>query len=211
MKVFKAPHRDETKAPIKIFLAGSIEMGVAEDWQTRVTNELKKYDVVLYNPRRDDWDSSWKQDPTKGTDFHEQVEWEWDHIKEADLVLFYFDEKTKSPITLLELGYALGIKKDILVFCPQKFFRYGNVAMVMGMEDKADNLFIDEDSWFAEVDTVLAVHKILEESEIITDEVLDEIVTEESVDKNKVTINVLQEAKDSSVTEYVKSKHLKEQ
>ena len=31
---------------ISIFLAGSIEMGVAEDWQTRLQNELSEYDVL---------------------------------------------------------------------------------------------------------------------------------------------------------------------
>lgn len=121
----KSPNRVKT-----IFLAGSIEMGKAEMWQDRLAAEVADIeDVVLFNPRRDDWDSSWKQDPTPGTQFHEQVSWELEHIHKADLVVFYFDPNTQSPITLLELGYVLGSGKQALVCCPDGYFRKGNVVI----------------------------------------------------------------------------------
>ena len=41
-----------------VFLAGSIEMGAAEDWQTRLVASLDG--VVALNPRRAAWDSSWR-------------------------------------------------------------------------------------------------------------------------------------------------------
>src|SRR5262247_4510177 len=62
-----------------VFLAGSIEMGAAEDWQAALTDELRARDLVVLNPRRDDWDRSWAQsvhDPR----FREQVEWELDGL-----------------------------------------------------------------------------------------------------------------------------------
>lgn len=121
----KAPNRVKT-----VFLAGSIEMGKAEMWQDRLaTNVADIEDVVLFNPRRDDWDSSWKQDPTPGTQFHEQVSWELEHIHKADLVVFYFDPNTQSPITLMELGYVIGSGKQALVCCPDGYFRKGNVVI----------------------------------------------------------------------------------
>ena len=40
---------------ISVFLAGSIEMGKAEDWQSEVQNILKDSDVTIFSPRRDDW------------------------------------------------------------------------------------------------------------------------------------------------------------
>jgi hypothetical protein len=43
---------------IKIFLAGSIEQGVAEDWQKQVTAALNGLNYCLYNPRRPDWNAS---------------------------------------------------------------------------------------------------------------------------------------------------------
>ena len=55
----------EIKAPIRtmktVFLAGSIDMGSAVNWQKQVVDALKEENVVVYNPRRDDWDSSWVQ------------------------------------------------------------------------------------------------------------------------------------------------------
>jgi nucleoside 2-deoxyribosyltransferase len=126
----KAPQRIGLNPDVKkIFLAGSIEMGKAEKWQDRLAKQLADKDVVLFNPRRDDWDSSWVQDPTPGTKFHEQVSWELEHIQRSDLVVFYFDPNTQSPITLLELGYVIGSGKQALVCCPDGYFRKGNVVI----------------------------------------------------------------------------------
>lgn len=36
--------------------------------------------------------------------FRQQVEWELNALSVADLIVFYFDPATRSPITLLELG-----------------------------------------------------------------------------------------------------------
>lgn len=114
----------------KIFLAGSIEMGKAEPWQDKLVKKFSDIDdLIFFNPRRVDWDSSWVQDPTPGTQFHTQVSWELDHIEKSDLVVFYFDPKTQSPITLLELGNCLGEHKNILVCCPDGYFRKGNVVI----------------------------------------------------------------------------------
>lgn len=114
----------------KIFLAGSIEMGKATPWQDKLVKEFKDNDnIIFFNPRRADWDSSWVQDPTPGTQFHTQVSWELDYIEKADLVVFYFDPKTQSPITLLELGHCLGSNKTVVVCCPDGYFRKGNVVI----------------------------------------------------------------------------------
>lgn len=134
MRVIKPPHRPihypQTK--FAIFLGGSIEMGAAENWQSKLEEALSSYDddLVLYNPRRDDWDSSWPQDPTPGTNFHEQVVWELDHQESSDLDVYYFDPNTKSPITLMELGaYGMAIPRSTIVCCPPSFYRYGNVKV----------------------------------------------------------------------------------
>ena len=134
MKLYKAPQETQSLEPgeISIFLAGSIDMGSAENWQTRMENDLVDFDnLVVYNPRRDDWDSSWVQDPTPGTKFHEQVTWELDHIEASNLVVVYFGDDSKSPITLLEFGLsALNFDKDVVVYCTPNFYRYGNVKIV---------------------------------------------------------------------------------
>ena len=127
--VLKAPQEFVQDDNASIFLGGSIDMGAAENWQERLTRDLSDYEnLVILNPRRDDWDSSWQQDPTPGTQFYEQVEWELDCQEQADVNIYYFAADSKSPITLLELG--LFAEDNVLVCCPKEFYRYGNVKMV---------------------------------------------------------------------------------
>jgi len=112
-----------------VFLAGSIEMGVADDWQSRLIARLADQpNVVALNPRREDWDSSWRQsidDPK----FREQVEWELDGLERADVIAMWFDPNTKAPITLLELGLFARSNK-VIVGCPDGYWRKGNIEVV---------------------------------------------------------------------------------
>ena len=132
MTIIKPPHpiisRDHTK--INIFLAGSIEMGVAEDWQTRITQyiELGGYDVNIFNPRRPEWDTSWEQS-IENPQFYQQVNWELNALEKSDIIFMYFAPDTKSPISLLELGKFADSGK-MIVCCPKGFWRKGNVDVV---------------------------------------------------------------------------------
>jgi hypothetical protein len=118
----------DTEASITVFLAGSIEMGAAEDWQAKVSNHFEETtDLVFYNPRRDNWDSSWKQEQ-KSPQFNYQVNWEMNHLDKCDIIFMHFDPSTKSPISLLELG-AYGPSGKMIVCCPDGFWRKGNVEV----------------------------------------------------------------------------------
>lgn len=114
---------------VKVFLAGSIEMGKAEDWQAVIPELFKDRDeLVFFNPRRDDWDSSWEQKESN-PQFSEQVNWELNKLEDSDIIFMYFSPETKSPISLLELGlYAESGK--MIVCCPDEFWRKGNVDIV---------------------------------------------------------------------------------
>lgn len=115
---------------ISIFLAGSIEMGKAEDWQKKVIDSLEFYNLTVYNPRRNDWNSDWEQ-KIYDKNFKEQVEWELNHIEKSNYVVFYFQKDTISPITLLELGICAEKKPEkTIVCCPEGYFRKGNVDIV---------------------------------------------------------------------------------
>ena len=94
----------------------------------KVTDGLKDLDIVVLNPRRDDWDSSWKQN-IDDPQFNEQVTWELSMIEQADVVALYLDPGTKSPISLLELGLA-AFSGKLIVCCPEGFYRKGNVDIV---------------------------------------------------------------------------------
>lgn len=113
-----------------LFLAGSIEMGKAIDWQQEVIDALRT-DRTIFNPRRADWDASWKQD-INNPQFYEQVTWELDHLSTASVVLFRFVAGTMSPISLLELGLVAASPRlaRIIVWCDEGFWRKGNIDIV---------------------------------------------------------------------------------
>jgi hypothetical protein len=120
-------HSQEIRYYLTVFLAGSIEMGSAEDWQIRIENELSNHRVTIFNPRRDDWDSSWEQ-RAYNSEFSYQVNWEMDSLERSDIIFMYFSPGTKSPISLLELG--LHSNDNMIVCCPEDFWRRGNVEIV---------------------------------------------------------------------------------
>ena len=121
------PHDFSEHSP-SIFLAGSIEMGKAVDWQADLVTQLADLAVTFLNPRRPSWDSSWKQSIDNPV-FAEQVNWELDALEHADLVAMYFAPGTQSPISLLELG-LFATSGKLIVCCPEGFWRKGNVDIV---------------------------------------------------------------------------------
>lgn len=121
--------------PNSYFLAGSIEMDTARNWQKEMESDIlsiSKPNTIVFNPRRDNWDSSWKQtidDPN----FNEQVNWELDALEMSETIIVYFDENTKSPITLLEVG-LFAKSGRLLICCPKKFWRRGNIEILAHRE-----------------------------------------------------------------------------
>jgi hypothetical protein len=111
-----------------VFLAGSIEMGTAENWQKQIEDAMDDLDVVLLNPRREEWDATWEQS-IRDPRFREQVEWELSGLEQASLVAMYFAPQTKAPVTLLELGLSTRGGK-LLVCCPEGYWRRGNIEVV---------------------------------------------------------------------------------
>lgn len=136
MRIFKPEGYFNGIETNRLFLAGTIEMGTADDWQSFCASELKGLDnLALFNPRRDDWDSTWIQNPDIGTHFHDQVAWEMYHLKTATDIIFNFLPDSKSPITLLELGLYINTDKQLYVCCPEDFYRHGNVCFVCRMAE----------------------------------------------------------------------------
>lgn len=111
-----------------VFLAGSIEMGSARDWQQEIIDGLADTNMTIFNPRRDDWDWTWEQSITNPK-FHEQVNWELDALERADTIFLNFEPTAKSPISLLEFGLFAPSRK-LIVHCPEGFWRKGNVDIV---------------------------------------------------------------------------------
>jgi hypothetical protein len=112
----------------RIFLAGSIEMGKAEDWQSRIIEAVKDTNRVIFNPRREQWDPTWEQS-IDNPKFKEQVDWELDALEESDMIIMNLVPDTMSPISLLEFGLFARSGK-LVVYCPDGFWRKGNVDIV---------------------------------------------------------------------------------
>lgn len=129
MKHLKAPQFVSDRLAT-VFLAGSIEMGMAENWQDKAARLLEGTSWTILNPRRDDWDDTWEQ-KIEHPAFNEQVIWELQGLETCEYAIVYFDPNTKAPITLLELGLLSQIDPEkVLVVCPEGFYRKGNVDIV---------------------------------------------------------------------------------
>lgn len=113
---------------VKIFLGGSIDMGKADNWQSNLEAQLKNKNIILFNPRRDDWNKDWKP-ISADSNFRKQVEWELAALELSDIIIMYFAPNSQSPISLLEFGMYAKSKK-LMVVCPEGFWRKGNVDIV---------------------------------------------------------------------------------
>lgn len=97
------------KAPKEksIFLAGGITG--CPDWQETIVDYLSVADVVLLNPRRKSIDLT-------NREFEEQqISWEFQHMKRATAILFWFCAETLCPITLFEYGKWIGANKRLFL------------------------------------------------------------------------------------------------
>ena len=126
--VVKPPTKVEWNTNKSVFLAGTIDNGQSIDWQSSVEKSLSDLAILILNPRRNEWDSTWKQSINNPM-FKEQVEWELNGLEKVDQIFIYFAAHSKSPITLLELGLYAS-KNNVTIVCPQGFWRRGNIEVV---------------------------------------------------------------------------------
>lgn len=88
-------------------------------------------------------------------EFKEQVDWELEHLESADLIVFYFDPNGKAPITLLEIGLFVSEFNNIIVCCPEGYWRKGNVDVVCNrygikQVDNLEQLVYATQQWIVE-------------------------------------------------------------
>lgn len=120
-----APRLDGQKS---VFLAGPTNPTGEPDWRETLTAALIDLPVVIYNPKRTDWDSTWKEDFSDSR-WAEQVEWELEMRRRADIVVVFFHRATLAPISLLEFG--LSVHSGQAIVCAQDgYAKRGNVEAV---------------------------------------------------------------------------------
>ena len=121
------PHEEaptDIRGYTTVFLAGTIDMGTAEDWQAEAAGlfRAKEGNFLLYNPRQEEWHPDWEGE----MDY--QVNWELEHLEKADYILMNFLPGSLSPISLLEMGLHAKDGK-LLVICTPGYARYENVRI----------------------------------------------------------------------------------
>lgn len=121
MQVITAPERKPITNQ-SIFLAGTIDDGKSEDWQSKLIEELSDHEITILNPRRNNWGD------LSDNELRKQITWELDHLEKADIIFMYIIGTSKSPISLLEMGIHIKDLK-LIVVCEPEFYRYENVKI----------------------------------------------------------------------------------
>lgn len=116
---------DKNNMP-SIFLAGGITD--CPNWQKKIVELLKNEDVILLNPRRKNFPID---DPNAS---YEQIKWEYNHLKKATAIIFWFPKETLCPIVLFELGKWITSNKKILIGIEKEYERKDDVIIQTVLE-----------------------------------------------------------------------------
>jgi len=110
-------------------MAGGISS--TPDWQENLVKMLSGEDLVIFNPRRNDFDSSNKEME------EEQITWEHFHLIKADAISFWFTPQTFCPITLFELGTVChkNPNQKIFVGCDPAYARIRDVRIQLRLRN----------------------------------------------------------------------------
>jgi len=82
---------------------------------------------ILFNPRRADFPI---HDPTAA---QKQITWEYEHLRIASTILFWFPKETLCPIVLYELGAWSMADKSIFVGVHPEYQRHQDVEIQTGL------------------------------------------------------------------------------
>lgn len=130
MKVITAIDEDysiDTNNGVKIFLAGGITN--CPDWQNEAIEFFKSEfgvnaPITIYNPRRENF-------PINNPNASEQqIVWEYNHLADADIILFWFAPGSPNPIVFYELGmHCNSSDKTCFIGCDPRFERKNDVVI----------------------------------------------------------------------------------
>lgn len=109
-----------------VFLAGGITD--CPNWQAEAHAGLADLPIAIVNPRRANFSM---QDPTAPAD---QIRWEYEHLRRADAVLFWFPASGTAvqPIALYELGAHAATGKPMVVGADPGYPRSTDVVLQLG-------------------------------------------------------------------------------
>ncbi len=125
MKYVEAPSAENFEHGV--FLAGGITG--CPDWQTEMVRILSRWDLdlAILNPRRANFPIG---DPLAA---QAQIAWEFEHLRSAEAISFWFPQETLNPIVLYELGAWSMTKKPIFVGVHPDYKRRQDVEIQTGL------------------------------------------------------------------------------
>lgn len=139
----------EVPERLSVFLAGGISF--CPEWQTEVIVELEEFDFVdIYNPRRSDWDM---ENPDAE---YEQIKWEHDMLRRADIICFWFPCDTLCPITLYELGAWTVQDVPLVIGCHPEYERISDVQIQTELVRPFQEVNIGWDDFIGELKEILS-------------------------------------------------------
>lgn len=121
MRYVECPEIYEKNDETSVFLAGGITN--CPDWQQEMLKLLENTSYVILNPRRRIFP---KDDPNAAA---HQINWEYEHFRKADIILFWFPKETINPIVLYELGAWSMTSKKIIVGVHPEYVRRVDVEI----------------------------------------------------------------------------------
>ncbi len=107
-----------------IFLAGGI-IGCG-DWQTEMVDRLSDTNLIVLNPRR----NNFPHDPYATTI---QIKWEFDNLRAADMVMFWFPKEGLCQTSLYELGSQVMMNKPLFVGVEPGYVKDGGVRKQLAL------------------------------------------------------------------------------
>lgn len=126
MKYIESPYKYEKQlGETSVFLAGGITG--CPDWQQEIASFFQPTDIVILNPRRKHFPIN---DPEAAS---EQISWEFEHLRTADIILFWFPKESICPIALYELGAWTMTEKQIFIGMHPDYERRKDIETQTGL------------------------------------------------------------------------------
>ncbi len=117
--------KKKTPKPV-VFLGGNCQ---GRDWRLDFFHRFEKFDITFINPRRDRF-SDPDMDPTSHA---HQVEWDRLAIEHADICVFWLGEGLSNQASRVEMGYAMGLGKTVLIGADESFLGREHLSAFSGL------------------------------------------------------------------------------
>ncbi len=153
INVFEAITKESGNG-FKIFLAGGITN--CPNWQSDLITKLRgsniTIDIDIYNPRRENFPIN---DPKAS---YEQILWEFDKLKSADMIVFWFSRGSSNPIVLYELGmWGNSRTTSIIIGIDNEYERKQDVIIQTNLARSELPLLCSLDRIVEEIENVISV------------------------------------------------------